>query len=256
MRRIANFSQTYQVNSLFSSGSDGRDREFLIDFLLKDDNQLHLRSLLDLHTFTFHNYDEQKARSISKKIKNKLPNTRCNLYNNMTLGTAILSHLQFLLSNKITDVLWIQDDEFSVESSQALLDFYNFYKNNEYVKNVSLCYKYSDLNSPEVESLKISDELTIYKTCSTDFADSKKYAMDFSAFICDIQILYNAFTEIDISTLDAYKLEGDFTGFIQNNNTPRFVLNKPLFKTYNVVGMVHSLGQADTNFKELQNKYS
>ena len=256
MKKIGNFSQTYQVNNYFTSGTDGKDREFLVDFLLKDLNQLQLRSFLDMHTFTFHNYNEQNARSISKKIKEKLPGTKCNLYNNMTLGVSILSHLQFLIKNNITDVLWIQDDEFSIESYQNLIDLYNFYKNNDEVKNVSLCYKYDDLNSPDVESVKINDDLTLYKTSSNDFASCNKYAMDFSAFICDINILYNAFSNIDINTLDAYKLEGDFTGFIQNNNTPRFVLNKPLFKTYNVVGMVHSLAQADTNLSELKSKYS
>lgn len=256
MRRIANFSQTYQVNRLFSSGSDGKDREFLIDFLFKDLNQLQLRSFLDLHTFTFHNYNEQKARIISKRIKDVLPGTKCNLYNNMTLGNAIFSHLNFLLQNNITDVLWIQDDEFSIESFQNLLDVYNFYKNNEDIKNLSLCYKYSDLKNVNTETEVINKDITLYKTSSLDFANNSKYAMDFSAFICDIQILYNAFSNIDISTLDAYKLEGDFTGFIQKNNTPRYVLNKPLFKTFNVVGMIHSLGQADINLKELKSKYS
>ena len=80
--------------------------------------------------------------------------------------------------------------------------------------------------------------------------------MDFSAFIIDIYILLNIFEEIDLSSLDAYKLEGDFSGKAQSNNVPRYVLNKPLFKTYNVVGMPPSLGQADQNLLELKKKFN
>jgi hypothetical protein len=257
MKKIGNFTQTYQANYMFSSGVDGKDREFLIDYMLKDKCQVELRSFLDIHTYTFHNYDEAKAKNIAHKIKAVIPSTRCILYNNMTLGQSILSHLQFLKSQSITDVLWIQDDEYFVgECRKDLLDFFAFYKIEKNIKNVSLCYKKDDLTKSSItDYITVNKNLNLFKTSVIDFIDSGKYAMDFSAFICDIDILLNIFEEIDLSSLDAYKLEGDFSGKAQSNNVPRYVLNKPLFKTYNVVGMPPSLGQADQNLLELKKKF-
>ena len=66
--KIASITQTYQSDSRFSTGTDGKDRSFLIDYLLKDTIQLKLRNLVDLQTFNFHNYNIDKAKDISEAI--------------------------------------------------------------------------------------------------------------------------------------------------------------------------------------------
>lgn len=253
--KIASVTQTYQLDTRFSSGSDGKDRSFLIDYLLKDTPQLRMRSLVDLQTYNFHNYNIDEAKNISLKIKNIIPDIKCTVYNNMTLGQSIFSHIDFLKTKGITDILWIQDDEFSIASESDLIDALKFYRNSNLV-NLSLCNSIKDIDDFNVDSETISENLSLYRSSVLDFTNKKKYAMEFSAFICNIDILREAFLNIDIMTLDAYKLEGDFSTFISSTMIPRCVFNYPLFKTFNVVGMIHSLTEADKNYEILQKRFA
>ena len=58
--KIASITQTYQFDQRFISGVDGKDRSFLIDYILKDSPQIKLRNLVDLQTFNFHNLCDSK----------------------------------------------------------------------------------------------------------------------------------------------------------------------------------------------------
>lgn len=253
--KLASFTQTYQFDLRFSSGTDGRDRSFLLDFLLKDKAQLRMRNLVDLQTYNFHNYNIDEAKELSKKIKSVIPDMKCTVYNNMTLGQSFFAHLDFLRIKGVTDVLWIQDDEFSISNEEDLIDALLYYKKNNLI-NLSLCRCEKDIDVENINSEIISNELTLYRSSVIDFTEKKKYAMDFSAFLCNLDLLYNAFKNIDITTKDAYKLEGDFSSFMANFDFPRCVLNKSLFKTYNIVGMIHSLGDADKNYDILQKRFT
>jgi hypothetical protein len=253
--KIASITQTYQLDNRFSTGSDGKDRSFLIDYLLKDTIQLKLRNLVDLQTFNFHNYNIDQAKDISKKIKNTIPEMKCTVYNNMTLGQSLFSHLDYLKNRGITDILWLQDDEFSIAEERDVIDVFNFYKNNNLI-NLSLCHSALDIDIENINSETVSENITLYRSSVLDFVEKKKYAMDFSAFICNIEILYNAFKNIDILTKDAYRLEGEFSSFIGSFDFPRCVLNKPLFKTFNVVGMIPSLGCSEQNYDTLQKRFT
>jgi hypothetical protein len=253
--KIASITQTYQLDTRFSSGSDGRDRSFLIDYLLKDAPQLKMRSLVDLQTFNFHNYNVEEAKLLSSKIKKVIPNIKCTVYNNMTLGQSIFSHIDFLKTKGITDILWIQDDEFSIAKEKDLVNALNYYKNSNLV-NLSLCNSIKEIDDYNIDSETVSENLTLYRSSVLDFTNKNKYAMEFSAFICNIDILKEAFLNIDIMTSDAYKLEGDFSTFIAHTMIPRCVLNYPLFKTFNIVGMIYSLTEADKNYEILQKRFT
>ena len=182
MKRIGNFSQTYQCIPEYTFGSDGRDREYLIDFLIKDEIQIWLRNNIDLHTFSFHNYDIEKARNIIAKIKNYIPDTKGVIYNNMTYGLSFKKHLEYLQSNGVTDVLWIQDDEFTTHIDlNDFKDFLNFYKNRSDINHVCLSVHKERLskgiNGPCADDVgeKINDNLIIYKTNCNDFLNFDRY---------------------------------------------------------------------------------
>jgi len=253
--KIASITQTYQFDHRFSSGVDGKDRSFLVNYHLKDSPQIKLKSLVDLQTFNFHNYNIEEAKTLSKKIKEVLPNTKCTIYNNMTLGQSIFSHLDFLRIKGITDILWIQDDEFSLANDKDIIDAFNYYKSNKLI-NLSLCYSSNNIDTENINCEEISKDLVVYRSSTQDFTYKKLYGMDFSAFICNLDLIYNAFKNIDLMTLDAYKLEGDFSTFMSKFLFPRCVLNKPLFKTFNIVGMLHSLGDANKNYDDLQKRFA
>lgn len=253
--KVATLTQTYQFDPRFCSGVDGRDRSFLLNYLSKDLPQLKLRSLADLQTYNFHNYNIDDAKKISSNLKSIIPDIKCTVYNNMTLGQSLFAHIEFLKMKDVSDVLWIQDDEFSLLNEKDLEDIFIYYKTNNVI-NLSLCRSIDDLDPYNIDYEPINENITVFKSSVVDFTHNKKYAMDFSAFICNINVLYSALKNIDISTKDAYKLEGDFSTFISSFGIPRYVLNKPAFKTFNIVGMVHSLGEADKNYEILQKRFA
>ena len=264
MKKIGNFSQTYQFLPEFTEGSDGRDREYLIDFLLKDDIQIWLRSNLDLHTFSFHNYNIDSARSIISRIKERIPNTRGLCYNNMTYGLSFLKHLEFLQSRGITDVMWIQDDEFTTHTNlDDYKDFLEFYKSRPDINHVSLSVHKERLsqgiNGPSNDDIgeKINDNLTIYKTNCNDFFNFDRHAFPSGAVICDIGILLNVFRSMPsiTTTTNAYHVEDIMCHTGLMHNFQRCVLNVPLLGVYNITGMGGSLGHAEFYLDELNKKF-
>lgn len=265
MKKIGNFSQTYQFLPQFTEGSDGRDREYLIDFLIRDNIQVWLRNNLDLHTFSFHNYDKNSAKSILSKIKKHIPNTEGICYNNMTYGLSFLKHLEFLQSKGITDVLWIQDDEFTTHVNlDDYKDFLKFYKSRPDINHVSLSVEKSRLSlgigGPSSDDIgeKINDNITIYKTNCNDFFNFDKHAFPSGAVICDINILLNVFRSVPAitTTTNAYHVEDIMCHIGHINNFQRCTLNIPLLGVYNITGMGGSLGHAEFYLDELNKKFN
>lgn len=265
MKKIGNFTQTYQVNPLYTWGSDGRDREFLLDFLERDKNQLWLRKNIDLHTYTFHNYDIERAKEIGKRLKSLIPSTKCMCYNNVTYGKSFLLHLNYLKSQGITDVLWIQDDEFTVHSNiNDFKDFLNFYKKRPDINHVSLSVHKDRLtNNGEMlitdnKGEYINDNLIIYKTNCQDYFNFDKHAFPSGAVICDINMLLEAFNQMPeiTNTTNAYQVEDILCSTGYSRNFQRCTLNTPLFGVFNITGMGGSLGHAEFYLEELNKKFN
>jgi len=142
MKRLSNFTQTYKGTHRWSPGSDGKNRDFLIDALLLNEGKVKALELMDLKTFSFHNLDKQHSTTLANKIKAKLPDCKFFVYQEMSFGSTFLKHLEFLKSNLITDFMWIQDDEFftynNFEDFKQVIDFY---KNNKEIKHLNLLHR-------------------------------------------------------------------------------------------------------------------
>ena len=94
----------------------------------------------------------------------------------MTYGLSFLKHLEFLQSRGITDVIWIQDDEFTTHANlDDYKDFLEFYRSRPDINHVSLSVHKERLsvgiNGPSNDDIgeRINDNLTIYKTNCKDF---------------------------------------------------------------------------------------
>ena len=264
MKKIANFSQTYKVIEQFTWGATGHDREYLIDFLIKDTNTINLRKLLDLHTFNFHNYRPEETLSIRNKINSVIPTTFSAFYN-CTYGYSFLKHIEFLKEQGITDILWIQDDEFCIHDNfEDIKNIFEFYKQRDDIK--SLCLRLAkstlDKNGTVITTDDIGEDINsnikIYKTTSQDSDTYDRHGFPSGGLLCDINIIYNMLTcnKHIIQTTNAYELERYMCKYGIQNNIQRCVLSQPIIKVFNITGMGGSIGGSEENLNFLNKKFN
>lgn len=259
MKKIANLTQTYQAVDSWSLGSDGKDREFLIDYLIRNEDQIKIRKMFDIHTYSFHNIDLDKSRRLVNKIKSKFDSVYFILYKNMTFCETIKRHLDFLEEKGATDLIWIQDDDFFTGNLQDFIKVYDYYKNNDEIKHINLAI-YSERNFDKekresYDKIKVDEDLFIYKTKASDFQNNKLYGMDNSPFICDIKYLREKIYTADVfnrNHFNAYDLEGHININGISNNIDRYIVNRVFFEPHNIVGMGGSLGGAKTAMENLE----
>jgi hypothetical protein len=264
MKRIANFTQTYRGNSNWSPGSDGKNRDFLIEALCKNSGKINSIQLLDYQTFNFHNLEVSHSKSLAQKIKTVLPDCNFFVYQNMSFGNTILKHLHLLKERGISDVLWIQDDEFFTHTNfndfKILIDFYKKTPEIKHINLLNRLYGDTQINAytqhkgvSPVDSIQVTNDIFIYKTYARDIEPANNYVMDFSAFICDIDFfLTKMYDETFINHLDAYKLEGAVNAKSLQNNVQRFFTNISFFESFNIVGMPPSLGNGSKALARLK----
>lgn len=267
MKKIANFTQTYRTIPEYTWGADSENREFLFDFLLKDKVNIWFRSKLDFHNISFHNYETEDAKKIVQKVQTVLPDTAGFVYNNMTYAQSFFEHLKILkYEHQITDVCWIQDDEFFIYSNLAdIEDFIKYYRNDSTLTNVVLgtgksvldyTLSRQNMTTADTNGEHITDTLILYRTNCTDFFNFDKHPFGSGACICNIDILLDIFENFGdhIKTNNAYHVE-EYMGTIGlQKNLQRCILNVPFIKPYNIVGMGGSLGSAEKNLQDLNTR--
>lgn len=266
MKKIANFTQTYKSIPEYTWGTDHKDREYLFDYLVKDKTNLWFRSKLDLHNISFHNYDTESAKKILDKVSTHIPNTKGFIYNKMTYAQSFQKHLEILKNDHgITDIFWIQDDEFFVYNYLSDLEnFLNYYRNDPSLTNVQLGLSSHILLNKnktisDAEGEIITDSLVLYRTTCQDFNTfnpEQPCAFTSGACICSIDLLLEILSAFGdhIYTKNAYDVEGLMGMIGLKNNLQRCSLNIPFLRAYNITGMGGSLDKADKYREELNTR--
>jgi len=254
MRIIASYTQTYNSGGKWSPGSDGVDREFLFDALLKDKNKIKCLNNADITTFTFHDLPIEKSKKIANKIKPVLPKAEFLVYQNMSFSATILKHITFLKEKGATDFMWIQDDEFfTYKNFKGFEKIIQAYRNTPKIKNLNLLYSFNNniltseysehKNISFIDKIDVSKDLCIYETNTSLISPSQAYEMDFTAFICDIDyFLSKIFTSNSFNILNAYELEASLKNNAVKNNAQRCFTNVSFFESFNIAGLPPSLG--------------
>lgn len=256
MKIISNFTQTYRGTPEWTPGSDCKNRDFLIDAFCKDVNKINCYNMLDYPTFSFHNFEVDEAKKLNNKLKEVVPNIKGYCYNDTTFGTSILTHLTMLKSKGVTDMMWIQDDEFFTHNNfEDFIQFFKFYKENEDIKNVSLLYprdEFSAITSTDITKIP-NTNLEVSCFYPHELKKVRRYSMDFTAFICNIEyFLTNMFDRQFCGITNAYQLEEAVLNKSAANNVERRFLNVKFFESFNIVGMGGSLCQTGETMKKLQ----
>ena len=258
MKIIGNFSQTYQGKDNWTPGNDGKDRSFLVESMLRDKNQVKIRNLLDYHTYTFHNLNREKSIELAQKIKKQIPKTVFFQYNNMYFIDTIRVHFEHLKSKGITDVLWIQDDEFFVGNYDQFLILFDFYKKNKDVLHVNLFNSFPEAADPkqfEQFKIKLTNDLWVYNLNCNDWSVDNKMALDHSACIFNLDYFLEKVYTIEFFSKkisDLYRLEGATHESAKTSNMQRYACNKNFFRSFNIVGMIPSTWDAERGKQKLE----
>jgi hypothetical protein len=261
VKKIGSLTQTYDRKDNWSPDSDGKDRSFLLNYQLQDVTQVKLRQLVDVHLYSFHNVKLEKAKKMATLIKDKIPRTQSLCYYDVLFSETVRSNLLYLKNQGVTDVLWIQDDDFFVgDNEQLLFDLIEYYKSNSTVNHVSLFFPYASLKPVQQrKSTMINDALFLYESRATDFHNTPPlFAMDNSPFICNLELLCTAMYDkhvFDLNIERAYDLENYVRFNSLKNDVTRCTTNHSFFETFNVVGLGGSLGNAEKSSKRLQDKF-
>lgn len=260
MKIISNFTQTYRGSPEWTPGSDCKNRDFLIEAFCNDHNKIKCYKLLDKPTFSYHNFDTKDALVLNDKIKTVIPNIKSYCYSDTSFGYCILTHLNMLKSQGVTDFIWLQDDEFFTHSSfEDFANFYNFYKNEPDLKNVTLVRSHKEFLAVNAFNVKTipNTNMEIHRCHAQDLANLNLYAaMDFTAFICNIDyFLTKMFDSSFVRLTQAYDLERAVTYKSIKNNIERGFLNINFFSSFNIVGMGGSLCQTGERLKELTERF-
>ena len=96
MKRIGSLTQTYDRKDNWSPDSDGKDRSFLLNYQLQDATQVKLRQLVDVHLYSFHNVQIDKAKKMAALIKNLIPRTQSLCYYDVLFSETVRSNLLYL----------------------------------------------------------------------------------------------------------------------------------------------------------------
>ena len=256
MKIISNFTQTYRGTPEWTPGSDCRNRDFLIDSFCRNVNKIKCYNMLDYPTFSFHNFDIEGATRLNNKIKEFVPNIKSYCYNDTTFGTSILTHLTTLKNKGITDIMWIQDDEFFTHSNfEDFTNFLEFYKKTDDIKNVSLLYPRKEFDILESLDVRKIPNTNLEISCfyPQELKKVRPYSMDFTAFICNLEyFLTKMFDESFCNIRDAYQLEGAVLHKSAANNIERRFLNVNFFESFNIVGMGGSISQGNERYQRLK----
>jgi len=259
VKKFGSITQTYDRKGEWSPDSDGKDRSFLINYQLQDTTQVKFRQSMDVHLYTFHNVELTKAKSIASKIKEVIPKTQSFCYNDMLFKETVKRNLLYLKEQGVTDVVWIQDDDFFVGREDLFFNLIEYYKNNN-LSHVNLFFKYTDFKPVQERKIrKINDDLLLYESRAADFHNTPPlFAMDNSPFICNLELLCTAIYNkeiLDANIIRAYDLEHAIRFNSLHNDIARFTTNHSFFETFNVVGLGGSLGNSEKSSKRLQEKF-
>lgn len=228
MKKISNISQTY-----------GNFRHTEIDCVANKDIIGHnIRKQLDLHTFTFHNCHPLFMRQSMQMISSAIPNTTYFISNNKPYGQTIRKTLNALKDKGMTDILFLQDDQFCPysETNLKIINLiFDWYKNGE----CQWLDLYGDRGKqiPPFKEEIIKDNLVVRYFDSMEFQKVGLWGYSDGCYMADIQFLLDNFFTADKDDLHTWKLEEELNEITKKKSFTQCSTNANLFLTLQQTGI-------------------
>ena len=254
-KKIASFTQTY-----------GNERWTEILLQKYDKMGQYLRNQCDIIVFSFHNCPQEFIDKSTEYIssiynKNKLKFLK---YNNMEYLYSIRNTLDYFKNEGITDILFMNDDEFmlnnidNINNIKNIDQIFTFYINND-IKWFNF-YGLENIpqNKKEKKSIKVNDSLTIYCFSTIDYKKDNLYAWSQTTSLYNIDFCLDLYN--NKLPENSWNIEETFSYYFHNNDCDRWGCDMELIRAINLHGKnLSSLSLYDNlkrfflNYEEIYN---
>lgn len=242
---IASFTQTY------GNERDLGHRDKLYEAYGRDSRLIEFKNMLDVNIHSFHDCE---IGVINKyKSLNRVEKSIYLEHQDISYGGTIKELLRQLKILGVTHLFFSQDDTFSMDNESIdfmeLLDYVKSFKENFML---SLAYDKEFINSPEMPYEK-HESFTVHFSNTKDFGRAERFPMDDSPYIATMDIVRRIYGDYYMSDQrPIWNIEETLAQFCGSYRIPRFILDNPLFKNYNIIG--RNTGQKNEEMLELFRK--
>ena len=223
---ICSFSQTY---------SD--ERNTLFQYHEYDSHDIMFRNKLKKSYYAFHNCTQNNKE---KLLKSKYFTEQNNLqeinYENMTYPQTFYETLQYLKSEKVNYICFLQDDVYCMTNKNILDELLKFiHKGNFNMLNLEV--QGYELE-PQKKCIYQCNNFCVYNTTSQDFQNTKGFwSFDDGPYIAKIDyLLNNIYDDEYFSKENIWDAEAYINEKIKKHPIERFTTNHTIFKRCNIIG--------------------
>jgi hypothetical protein len=201
----------------------------------RDSRLIEFKNMLDVNIHSFHDCD----RSVIDNYKslNKVEKSVYLEHNNVSYSQTIRTLLEELEALGVTHLFFSQDDTFSVENDKIdfveLLDYATGFNENFML---NLWYELEFLNYLDLPC-EDHKSFGVYHTNTKDFARADKFAMDDAPYIATMDIVRRVYGDYYLNDhRTIWRVEEHLAEYCASFSIPRFILDKTVFRNYNIIG--------------------
>jgi hypothetical protein len=216
------FNQTYS-----------NDRKILLEARLRDKKFIEFLSFFDINIFSFHNCNDN-ILDFFKNIKNKIPNVKIHINNNISYTQCIRRLLRIVETLNVKHFFFYQDDTFSCDNNISFDGLLNYvFKQNDIMLTL---YERKEFFEDGTVLLESFDDLDLYSNNTENFVKHNRWSFDDSPYICTTNYLSQIYDENYLNHSDVWSAECYNNFKFKTSPINRYITNKSLFKNYNFIG--------------------
>ena len=234
-KKIVSFTQTY-----------GNER--YVEILLQKYDKVgqYMRNKCDKIIFSFHNCSLEIIEKSKKYLSEIYDNDKLEflIYDNMDYLTSIRKTMSYLKSIDVTDILFMNDDEYFLNNDYNLnnlhlLDIlFDYYiKNN--ITWFSLYGQETPKNKKQKQCIVINDELNIYSYSTLEYKKDNSYAWSQTTALYSLNFCIDLYN--NKLPDDSWNIEETFSYYFHTHDYERYGCNIELVRAINLHG--HNLSE-------------
>jgi hypothetical protein len=158
------------------------------------------------------------------------------VYRDISYTESFYKTLQKLKNDGVKYLFFLQDDVFSMESTEVIDALIDYVKNNEF-DMLNIEKEYIDLKTQPKNIIYSNNKLTIYDTDSNDFKNIGIWSYDDGPYVARVDYLINNVYDPEYFMKDdIWEAEGYLFRRISDNKIQRYTTNYTIFRRFVIVG--------------------
>jgi len=198
---------------------------------------IYFRNKLDKNYYAFHNTDDENTFNIlNGNYFKQINNLEVIIYRDISYTHSFYNTLQKLKNDGVKYVFFLQDDVFSMESTEVIDSLMEYVKNNEF-DMLNIEKEYIDLKTQPKNIIYSNHKLRIYDTDSNDFKNIGIWSYDDGPYVARVDYLINNVYDPEYFMKgDIWEAEGYLFRRISNHKIQRYTTNYSIFRRFVIVG--------------------